>query len=185
MHDRSVARAEAAGHVQTTGLTRWTTETRDRLFPLLRYSRIPSTIKTGIPKVGSQLQGDTLSALLKSSRPLALDLTRSIPFAALAEAAPDFPERAVYVGGTAYNWFPVWRDIPPTTDIHGRPSLPARTAGYLFDSDADANAVFALLASSLGYWWWAVASDGFNLKKWLLTRFPLSIASMTTGARHE
>ena len=40
--------------------------------------------------------------------------------------------------------------------------------------EQDADIIFAFLASSLGYWWWAVASDGFNLKKWLLERFPLS-----------
>jgi hypothetical protein len=34
------------------------------------------------------------------------------------------------------------------------------------------------LCSSLGYWWWAVASDGFNLKRWLVDRFPISLASL-------
>jgi hypothetical protein len=38
--------------------------------------------------------------------------------------------------------------------------------------------VFALLCSSLGYWWWAVASDGFNLKKWLIESFPLSAGAI-------
>jgi hypothetical protein len=45
--------------------------------------------------------------------------------------------------------------------------------------------VFALLCSSLGYWWWAVASDGFNLKRWLVERFPLSTRSLTTEAKSD
>ena len=43
--------------------------------------------------------------------------------------------------------------------------------------------VFALLCSSVGYWWWAVASDGFNLKKWLLERFPISISLVPDNSR--
>ena len=45
--------------------------------------------------------------------------------------------------------------------------------------------MFALLCSSLGYWWWAVASDGFNLKKWLLDRFPVSQAMIPAGSRKQ
>jgi hypothetical protein len=89
------------------------------------------------------------------------------------------------VGGTAYNWFPAWRDIPETTNVLGEPSLPARTAGYRFSTEEQADVVFALLCSSLGYWWWAVASDGFNLKKWLLDRFPVSQAMIPAGSRKQ
>jgi len=42
-----------------------------------------------------------------------------------------------------------------------------------------------MLCSSLGYWWWATASDGFNLKKWLLDRFPLSLRSVPNAAKNE
>jgi hypothetical protein len=101
-------------------------------------------------------------------------LRHSLPFSTLAAAAPDFPDNSVYIGGLAYNWFPAWRTIPQTTTADGEPSLPARTAGYRFATESEADAVFAMLCSSLGYWWWATASDGFNLKKWLLDRFPLS-----------
>jgi hypothetical protein len=99
--------------------------------------------------------------------------------------APRFPEHAVFVGGTAYNWFPVWREIPPTSDMAGRPSLPARTIAFVSQSDYEADLVFALLGSSLGYWWWAVASDGFNLKKWLIERFPLSPLLLSEEAKAE
>ncbi len=167
----------------TTGLNRWPTERRDVLFQLLNYSRIGSDISDGIPKVGSQLQADGLTSMLALRSPLESNLKHSLPFSLLADTAPDFPQPCVYVGGTAYNWFPVWREIPETTDIRGRPSLPARTAGYQFTNEEEANLIFALLASSLGYWWWAVASDGFNLKKWLVGRFPLSAESISATAR--
>jgi hypothetical protein len=45
--------------------------------------------------------------------------------------------------------------------------------------------VFALLCSSLGYWWWAVASDGFNLKQWLVRQFPLALGAIPQPARRE
>jgi hypothetical protein len=116
---------------------------------------------------------------------LGVDLAHRVSYNVLAGFAPCFPRHCVFVGGTAYNWFPAWRDIPPTTTEDKRPSLPARTIGFRFRNDDDANLVFAILCSSIGYWWWAVASDGFNLKRWLLERFPLSIGGIAShGRRH-
>ncbi|MFC3061032.1 Eco57I restriction-modification methylase domain-containing protein [Paenirhodobacter populi] len=158
----------------STALFRWSADARDTLFARLTYSGVPSEIGPRILKLSSNIQSRTVDALLKRNLPLGLDLRDTIPFAALARMAPRFPRNAVYVGGTAYNWFPAWREIPETTDVDGRPSLPARTAGYRFATEDEANLVFALLCSSMGYWWWSVASDGFNLKKWLLDAFPVS-----------
>ena len=177
-------------HVQhrlraTTSLLRWTEEQRPKLFKDLRYSALSTDILEGIPKVSSQEQADVLQKMLKAGRPLPLDGPRNISYSFLASAAPDFPQPCVYVGGTAYNWFPAWRDIPPTTGEDGRPSLPARTAGMQYATEEEANIVFALLCSSLGYWWWAIASDGFNLKRWLIDRFPLSIGAIDPKGRKE
>ena len=114
----------------TTPLRRWNTDYREVLFDTLTYAELEVDIAAGIPKVASQIQADVLRGLLARKSPLAPDLARSIPFNELADAAPRFPQPCVYIGGTAYNWFPAWRDIPETTTVDGRPSLPARTAGY-------------------------------------------------------
>jgi hypothetical protein len=167
----------------TTALLRWNAEYRECLFQTLRFSLLDLDISAGIPKVASQVQADVLKALLQAKSPLATDLSRSIPFNDLASVAPRFPQPCVYVGGTAYNWFPAWRDIPETTNMDGEPSLPARTAGFRFSNEEQANIVFALLCSSMGYWWWAVASDAFNLKKWLMERFPVSVSMIPAEAR--
>ncbi|MDQ2946619.1 MAG: putative DNA binding domain-containing protein, partial [Acidobacteriota bacterium] len=159
----------------TTALMRWNAEYRECLFMTLHYARLDLDISAGIPKVASQIQADVLKGLLQVKSPLAMDLLLSVPFNELAKSAPTFPQPCVYVGGTAYNWFPAWRDIPETTNMDGEPSLPARTAGFRFSNEEQANIVFALLCSSMGYWWWAVASDAFNLKKWLMERFPVSL----------
>ncbi len=157
----------------TSALQRWANDVRSLLFPRIQFACINPDISAGIPKVGSQTQADFLDVLLASRSPLVTCLNNSISFSRLDQAAPNFPDKAVYVGGTAYNWFPAWRDIPRTTKPDGSASLPARTAGYGFASEDEANQVFGLLCSCLGYWWWAVASDGFNLKRWLIERFPL------------
>jgi hypothetical protein len=167
----------------TTALLRWNAEYRDCLFRTLHYARLDLDISAGIPKVASQIQADVLKGLLHVKSPLAMDLLRSVPFNELANSAPTFPQPCVYVGGTAYNWFPAWRDIPETTNMDGEPSLPARTAGFRFSNEEQANIVFALLCSSMGYWWWAVASDAFNLKKWLMERFPVSLSMIPAEAR--
>ena len=172
-------------HWATSALLRWATDYRDYLFATIHYSLSTLAIEAGIPKVASQMQADALRDLLATGVPLRGDLQHSIGFGDLASVAPRFPQPCIYVGGTAYNWFPCWRDVPETTKMDGSPSLPARTIGFRFSDEETANVVFALLCSSLGYWWWAVASDGFNLKKWLLERFPVSVSSLTQGERKE
>jgi len=171
--------------VAVTELLRWRHEQRPQLFHRLSYARITEVSAAGIPKLGSDAQAQIFEGLVGMGRPLALDLKDSVSFSSLAASAPDFPSNSVFVVGTAYNWFPVWREIPETTDEFGNPSLPARTACYRFRSGGDADTVFALLGSSLGYWWWAVASDGFNLKKWLLDSFPLSLEALDASTRGD
>ncbi len=116
----------------TTTILRWNAEYREHLFNIIKFACINLDISKGIPKVSSQIQANALKEIIESNSPLIIDLTRSIPFNNLAELAPNFPTPCLYVGGTAYNWFPAWRDIPETTNLDGRPSLPARTAGYIF-----------------------------------------------------
>jgi hypothetical protein len=169
----------------TTMLQRWNAESRDALFSVLRYAEFEVEMLTRVPKLGSEVQAKTLEHLSSRQLPLGIELRDSISFSTLLGAAPKFPQPAVYVGGTAYNWFPAWRDIPRTTDMNGKPSLPARTAGYRFKTSGEADIVFALLCSSLGYWWWSVASDGFNLKKWLLDCFPISSAMLSPKSKSE
>jgi hypothetical protein len=168
----------------TTGLLRWESEARDYLFKKIAYANISDVeVASGIPKVVSQIQADGLRELIRRGAVLGVDLADTVSYTELADVAPRFPQNCVFVGGTAYNWFPAWRDIPPTSTEDGRPSLPARTIGYRFRKEDDANVVFAILCSSLGYWWWAVASDGFNLKRWLLERFPMSIGGIPAAGR--
>lgn len=165
-------RDEADG-IMTTSLQRWSVDERDSLFETIHYAHFDGDIENIVPRVGTQIEADGLQFLFSLRRPLGLDLGRSISATSLASMAPDWPERSVFVAGTAYNWLPAWRSIPETFDDVGRPSVPARAIGFTFANEAEANLVFALLCSSLGYWWWAVASDGFNLKKWLVERFPI------------
>ena len=174
-----------SGRNFTTSMNRWPAELRDSLFARLNYGMLDCSIVERLPKIDSQAQADVLNKLLKRQSPLAIDLQASVPFSQLADSAPDFPQPCVYVGGTAYNWFPVWRDIPETTDVSGNPSLPARTAGYRFRNETEANIVFAILGSSIGYWWWAIASDGFNLKKWLIQSIPISLDMLNAEGKKE
>lgn len=166
----------------TTPLLRWEAEFRPCLLNNVRLFKLNQRIAVGIPKAASQIQADTLGRFATTGKTLAENLRDGISFGELSKVAPNFPQRAVFVGGTAYNWFPAWRDIPTTTNADGAPSLPARTSGYRFRTDAEANAVFALLCSSMGYWWWAVSSDGFNVKKWLLDRFPVALSMLSSSS---
>ncbi|MEN3971669.1 DNA methyltransferase [Sphingomicrobium sp. XHP0235] len=173
-------RSDHASALWTTSLKRWSVEERDSLFDLLKYAKFEGDIKERIPKLADSLQARGLTYFESLRRPLALQLGRAVSANALIDLAPSFPEKSVFVAGTAYNWFPAWRSIPTTSDQHGRPSVPARAVGFSYENEDQANIVFALLCSSLGYWWWAVASDGFNLKKWLIESFPLAPSAFST-----
>jgi SAM-dependent methyltransferase len=106
--------AEVPGHQWAPpGLLRWRARARGHLFATLRYARLDLDISAGIPKVASQLQADVLQRLLAAGPPLGMDLGT----AAAAGAT-------VYVGGSACNWFPAWRELPETFDRPGvRPAL--------------------------------------------------------------
>jgi hypothetical protein len=180
-----LSRTAAATERSTTALLRWTQQSRDLLFASIHYAPIRVGISSGIPKLATRIQSEALTELAATGKTLGLDLTRSVPFPSLLAVAPRFPQPSVFVGGVAYNWFPAWRDVPETRTEAGKASLPARTSAYRFASEDDADVVFAVLCSSMGYWWWAVASDGFNLKKWLLERFPLSVSSISGPGRRK
>lgn len=167
----------------TTSLKRWGVQERDHLFDLLTYAKFDGSITNRIPKLADDSQAKGLTYFEGLNRPLGLQLGRAVSANALIGLAPSFPQRSVFVAGTAYNWFPAWRSIPATTDERGRPSVPARAIGFSFENDGEADLVFALLCSSLGYWWWAVASDGFNLKKWLVETFPLAPSAIPAKYR--
>jgi hypothetical protein len=78
-----------------------------------------------------------------------------VAWVCLAPTGQQIPDRAtrkkIEIQVAKTNWFPAWRDIPKTTDMDGKPSLPARTAGYRFRTADEADIVFALLCSSLGF----------------------------------
>ena len=167
----------------TTSLKRWSVDQRETLFDRLVYAAFEGDITDRIPKLADHAQAKGLRYLQALKRPLGLQLGRAISASALIEAAPGFPSKSVFVAGTAYNWFPAWRSIPATYDERGRPSVPARAIGFQYETEQEADLVFALLCSSLGYWWWAIASDGFNLKKWLIESFPLSPNAIPEGRR--
>jgi hypothetical protein len=169
----------------TTSLKRWGFDEREYLFERLTYAKFDGKISDRIPKLADDFQAAGLTFLESLRRPLGLQLGRPISANALIDLAPGFPEKSVFIAGTAYNWFPAWRSIPHTTDERGRPSVPARAIGFAFETEEEANLVFAFLCSSLGYWWWAVASDGFNLKKWLVESFPLTPSAIPLKYREE
>ena len=159
----------------TTSLNRWTNDERSMLFKRLCYAGYSGDVIHQIPRVDDSGQANLLEKLLSFKRPLKLDLSmsRSIPHSQLKEMNPNFPNSCLFIGKTAYNWFPAWRSMPRSTDVGGK-LVPANAMCYKFANEDKANFAFALLCSSLGYWWWAVASDGFNIPKWLVETFPIS-----------
>ena len=146
----------------------------------LSYSTIQNSIVLGDPKVGSQVQASTLERLTGAGGQLGV-LTCIVSYSDLSEMCPNFPSNTVFVSGTAYNWFPAWRDIPETTTERGRPSLPARTIGYKFDPKKTLMSFSRSCAVQWATGGGPVASDGFNLKKWLLERFPRPSRYPTEG----
>jgi len=96
----------------------------------------------------------------------------------------NFPNHVFMSVGRHITGFRLGATYQKTTNMDGDPSLPARTAGFrFFQRGTTPNVVFATALQFHGLLVVAVASDAFNLKKWLMERFPISLSMIPIEAR--
>ena len=161
--------ANATG-METTGLLRWSSRSRDELFDSIEFTRVGHALDSAIiPKLGTPSEVAAYERIRNSGGALLGHSLRPEPG---GQTTDDL--RVLYLGTTAYNWLPIYRArVLGDSDLQ-RTGLWALAA----ETPEQADAVFAVLSSRLIYWLWRVEGDGFHLPKRFVMRAPVSLGSI-------
>jgi hypothetical protein len=173
---------EEASVVETGPLRKWRGDDRAKMFKAISFERINTDIRGGIPKIEGQAQAiayTTLTGNWQRLEQAVLDFDKITLNQVL-----DSDNRTVFVGPTAYNFLNVFlrppvKSLPIKQALSEHPLHAIRCA-----TAADALAVFAVLTSHLGFWWWHVNGDGFHVSRKTLGSFPFGLNALQglTGA---
>jgi hypothetical protein len=152
--------------VAVTGLLRWTSTSRPKIFASLRHTGVSSSIADRLPKLGSAAERDLYAALRQLPGSLGDDVVQRAKVTG-AKATPDQWPHTLFVGPTAYNWFNCLREVPAAT-LASHSSSSALTA-LRFKDDDTASIAYALISSQLVFWLWRVDADAFHVSpSWLI-----------------
>lgn len=149
----------------TSPLIRWNSRERDKLF-----SEIPSINITGlditnyIPKLSNQLESEVLCILNNNKELKLIDLTYSSNLGGYS---------SVYFYSTAYNWLPVFKELPLSLDETGKDYIPSSVWKVNCTNEQDKNFLFSVVSSKISYWYWIVNGDGFHFSKQFLSQLPV------------
>ena len=168
-----------SARILATGLHRWEEAYRPHLLQTLNYSDVPQALDTvdGKPwpfvphsRVASALWavGSRIETGLARG-PRGLDPYATDARGAVAKSGP-------YMLGfrtNAYNWLPVFVDIPPAEDAQGRPTKQTKIAAIWFSDSHDRDLALSLLSSRWAYVWWAMVGDDFDVTGGGLLTTPL------------
>lgn len=155
--------------VWTSPMLRWRRRARHAVLmhrDAVRLNRVQMNVP--VPRVGSALELQVFDAILKvprrQLRTRRLDLGQLL---ALNE---------VVVGDVAYNFVPA--DFGPDSPFAG----PGRRA-YAMRSDEEALALYAVLVSRLGFWFWRAFDDGFHVSVEYVTRLAGAVQLLEPSTR--
>jgi hypothetical protein len=163
------ARAEIA----TGPLRKWTSRTRKYLFDNIDFVSLgDANIGRCIPKLQNENQARVFRALsnrLDRLPSLSSKITKCLP----SEIFIDYDSPRVFVGGTAYNFLNVYRELSIEYEEADLPLSESAIHCLEFKSQRDAQACFAILSSRLSFWLWHVLGDGFHVGGWLFNEIPI------------
>ena len=163
--------------VETTCVHRWSVDNRAKLFSQLQYADVTESIMIianqarplGFPNIGNPTLSSLLLKLLRREETLGQVLIRP------REPTKDQP--VLYYFTMAYHWLSVSAQLPDVSKLEKIVALSSLIPLY-FANEADRWAAMALLASSLGFWWWQVFGDLFHVTRAVLSQFPVNPAQM-------
>lgn len=168
-----------SGNMAVTGLLRWTSHSRARLWKSVQPVEAVSDIRHLIPKLNSAAEAELYRATRALPGRLGNDVTASAAVAVSPDLNKTWPD-SVLVAPTAYNWLSCARD-PAALVHHGHNSSSPMTA-LRFASAEFADAAYALLASRLTYWLWRVEGDAFHVPRGFLSSLPFQLSRLSADA---
>jgi hypothetical protein len=158
--------SEKGKSIATTNLRRWNSQNRKHLFSNITFTELSDiSIEHMIPKVGSE-QELLVYKLLMSQKEKLGSLVK--PFCSHGNGLND---SRVYFRSTAYNWIPLFRNLPMIPSSARSVSSTFNCLEFLGTVEADFG--FAVASSHVAYWLWRVEGDGFHLNRNFLTRLPI------------
>jgi hypothetical protein len=145
--------------ILSSGLTRWTSESRIQMFsterPLVEISSL--SISEFIPKLSTEIEKNSYSKILsygKEPKPVI--------------RLPAHKSSKVIVKGTAYNWICAYDHIPEGFDKNGNPFVSKELKTIIKPSIKEEYFLLAVLNSRIAFWLWTVVGDGFHVTNRLL-----------------
>jgi len=85
----------------------------------------------------------------------------------------------------AYNYLPIFVDIPPKLDEQGSPGRQTEMGTLWFNNSESRDLALGLLAGKWGFAWWSIYGDDFHVTGGLLTRFPVDLENLSNEHRQE
>ena len=140
---------------------RWRSLYRPYLMDNLAYTSLERVEvgPLGLPKLGSLLQQRVLRKLSSPK----MGKHRSVL------SLKGKPNSQIGYSQAARNFVSVFRENPPCLDANSLESVAASKIGTLgLSKESDSFAALASLSGELGFWYWLVRGDGFDVTGWLV-----------------
>lgn len=148
---------------QTSGLIRWSYDSREKLFNDIQQVNIGGTsIATGIPKVSLREGWDFCKLIFQNKQSLGNELLGC-------------SESPFYINATAYNWISVFDHIPDSRDEKDNLYVPESLMTFYAGSEDEKYYYIAMLSNRITYWLWSVFGDGFHVEKNFVLGLPYAI----------
>ncbi len=171
-------------HIETTCVQRWSAEQRAELFTRLKYADVTRCTEIiakqrrplGIPNIGDpQLSNLLLKLLVRGEK---------IGDALISPKKSPHDTTVLYYFTMAYHWLSVSTQLPDLRGIDKPVALSSLIPLY-FSNEADRWTALALIASSLGFWWWQIFGDLFHVTQGLLSQFPVNPAKVDVPIKEK
>ncbi len=154
--------------VHSSRCRRWYTEFRPHLMALIRYAEIPSESETW-PFVDDPLVLAAFGRLKSLTGGLIGDQTVKVD--------PTDGDRTLFFKSNAYNYLSVSLEPVPVINKDGSVGQTSAQRELAFSSKDARDFSYAILAGRLGFLWWALNGDDFNLTSGVLEGCPGGFAS--------
>lgn len=159
-----------ADSCSVTETRRWVEAFRPHLFHATRYSYAPDHGDAEPwPRLGSERLVELYGALDALPGTLGTATRRH-------GSSLGFKQTALY-------YLSVFIDEPPAWLPTGERTAQTKVGWLRFESEAERNVAYVLLAGRLAVWWWAVTGDDFDVTAGLLKSFPISHDAVSSVSR--
>ncbi|MBK9598851.1 MAG: hypothetical protein IPO60_11155 [Flavobacteriales bacterium] len=142
-----VARANAAPSTYSTGYIKWSSDTREDLFPNLYYQAVsrkrPSFF---VPKHQSPTEASILDRVLKASK-------------AVAQEVSSQGGKSINYRTTGGLYWKVFTDFAPDFQLNGKAGSSSRETHFSLRRADQSDRMVALLGSNLYWWWYTITSN--------------------------